>query len=175
MGPATSPSFESDPRITLENNFYYPQEDALSAFCKSNPDTKWNVVRPSYIIGAVRDGMLNHLLGISIYAAVTAHQHQKLLYPGDHAGWDREHCQSSGLLNGYFEEWVVLNEEAGDEAFNIQDGLPFTWGRFWPELAGWYGVEWVSRLLLLLVIHCNWLLLESRRLGCDAGTDQDRR
>lgn len=24
IGPATSPSFESDPRITLENNFYYP-------------------------------------------------------------------------------------------------------------------------------------------------------
>lgn len=86
----------------------------------------------------------NHLLGISIYAAVTAHLRRKLLYPGDLAGWDREHCQSSGLLNGYFEEWVVLNEAAGDEAFNIQDGLPFTWGRFWPELAGWYGVEWVS-------------------------------
>ena len=25
IAPATSPSFESDPRVTLENNFYYPQ------------------------------------------------------------------------------------------------------------------------------------------------------
>ena len=25
IGPATSPSFEDDPRIMLENNFYYPQ------------------------------------------------------------------------------------------------------------------------------------------------------
>lgn len=141
MGPATSPSFESDPRITLEANFYYPQEDSLFKYCKDN-ECQWNVVRPSYIIGAVRDGLLNHMLGISVYAAVRQHMKQKLEYPGDGAGWDREHCQSTGLLNGYFEEWCVLTGSAGNEAFNIQDGLPWTWGRFWAYLAGWYGLEW---------------------------------
>jgi hypothetical protein len=32
------------------------------------------------------------------------------------------------------------NHSAG-EAFNIQDGYSFTWGRLWTYLAQWYGVE----------------------------------
>lgn len=144
MGPATCPSFESDPRITLEGNFYYPQEDSLFKYCKeSDWGCQWNVVRPSYIIGAVRDGALNHMIGISIYASVQTYLKSKLFYPGDEAGWDREHCQSTALLNAYFEEWVALTDQAGDEAFNIQDGLAFTWGRFWTYLGSWYGIEWV--------------------------------
>ncbi|KAL4948758.1 hypothetical protein BDW69DRAFT_188971 [Aspergillus filifer] len=31
VGPARNPSYETDPRITLENNFYYAQEDALAS------------------------------------------------------------------------------------------------------------------------------------------------
>ena len=46
------------------------------------------------------------------------------------------------MLNGYFEEWCVLTDSAGNEAFNIQDGLNFTWGKFWPYLADWYGLKW---------------------------------
>jgi hypothetical protein len=57
MGPAANPSFETDDRVTLEANFYYPQEDLLFAYCKE-VGAKWNVVRPSYIIGAVRDNLL---------------------------------------------------------------------------------------------------------------------
>jgi nucleoside-diphosphate-sugar epimerase len=141
IGPATSPSFESDPRITLENNFYYPQEDLLSAYCKET-GAKWNVVRPSYIIGAVRDNLLNHMVAISVYGAVQAYLKQPLAFPGDFIAWDREYCQSTALLNAYLEEWAVLTPEAGNEAFNAQDGLPFTWGRFWPYLANWYGTTW---------------------------------
>jgi hypothetical protein len=46
------------------------------------------------------------------------------------------------LLNSYFYEWTVFHPDAGNEAFNVQDGLSFTWGRFWPYLAGWYGTTW---------------------------------
>ena len=141
IGPATNPSFESDPRIDLEANFYYPQEDALFEYCNTTGVT-WNIVRPSYIIGAVRDSALNHMVGLSIYASVQAHLRQPLAFPGDYAAWDREFCQSTALLNGYFEEWALLTDEAANEAFNIQDGLPFTWGRFWTYLAEWYGTTW---------------------------------
>lgn len=141
IGPATNPSFESDPRIDLEANFYYPQEDALFEYCNTTGVT-WNVVRPSYIIGAVRDSALNHMVGLSIYASVQAHLKQPLAFPGDYAAWDREFCQSTALLNGYFEEWALLTDAAANEAFNIQDGLPFTWGRFWTYLAEWYGTTW---------------------------------
>ncbi|CAK7235566.1 hypothetical protein SBRCBS47491_009336 [Sporothrix bragantina] len=141
IGPATNPSFESDPRIEVEPNFYYPQEDALSAFCKETGST-WNVVRPSYIIGAVRDSALNHMVGLAIYGAVQAHRGLPLAFPGDYAAWDREYCQSTALLNAYLEEWAVLTDDAANEAFNVQDGTSFTWGRFWPYLANWFGTTW---------------------------------
>ncbi|KAJ4519210.1 hypothetical protein HRR81_001128 [Exophiala dermatitidis] len=138
IGPATSPSFESDPRVALEANFYYPQEDLLQSYCQRT-GAKWNVVRPSYIIGAVRDNLLNHMVGLAVYGAVQAYLGQPLAFPGDYVAWDREYCQSTALLNAYLEEWAVLTPEAANEAFNAQDGLPFTWGRFWPYLAKWYG------------------------------------
>jgi nucleoside-diphosphate-sugar epimerase len=141
MGPATSPSFESDARVTLEPNFYYPQEDLLWAYCEE-VGAKWNVVRPSYIIGAVRDNLLNHMIGILVYASVQAHLKQPLAFPGDYIAWDREFCQSSAMLNAYLEEWAMLTPQAENEAFNAQDGLPFTWGRLWAYLANWYGTTW---------------------------------
>ncbi|KAL4797711.1 hypothetical protein BDV19DRAFT_387139 [Aspergillus venezuelensis] len=145
IGPATNPSFECDPRITLEDNFYYAQEDALASYCASTKNTTtWNIARPSYIIGTTpsNTGSLNHLLGLAIYASIQAHLGLPLYFPGDYISWDRELCQSSALLNAYFEEWAVLTPGAENEAFNIQDGLGFTWGRFWPELAGWFGIGW---------------------------------
>ena len=103
IGPATSPSFETDPRITLENNFYYPQEDILEKYCKEI-GAGWNVVRPSYIIGAVRDNLLNHMVGFAVYASVQAHLGQPLAFPGDYVAWDKEICQSTAMINAYLEE-----------------------------------------------------------------------
>ena len=65
-----------------------------------------------------------------------------LRFPGDYIAWDREYCQSTAMRNAYLEEWAVLTGEAANEAFNAQDGLAFTWGRFWPYLATWYGTGW---------------------------------
>ncbi|KAK5652211.1 hypothetical protein OQA88_10708 [Cercophora sp. LCS_1] len=141
LGPAALPAFESDPRVLLDRNFYYEQEDTLTAYCQST-GCEWSVARPSYIVGAVRDGTLNHLIGFGIYAAVQAALGRPIVFPGDYRAWDREQVQSSGLLNAYFEEWLVLNPETANEAFNIHDGQSFTWGRLWPELARWYGAEW---------------------------------
>ncbi|KAK4034827.1 isoprenoid synthase domain-containing protein [Parachaetomium inaequale] len=140
LGPASLPAFESDPRVMLDRNFYYEQEDTLAAYCES-VGAAWNVARPSYIVGAVRDGTLNHLIGFGIYAAVQAHLGQPIAFPGDYRAWDREQVQSTGMLNAYFEEWLVLTEKTANEAFNIHDGLSFTWGRLWPYLAQWYKVE----------------------------------
>lgn len=48
----------------------------------------------------------------------------------------------SALLNAYLEEYAVLHPSAGNQAFNASDGTPFTWSRFWPYLASWYGTSW---------------------------------
>ncbi|KAK4222042.1 Iridoid synthase [Podospora fimiseda] len=143
LGPASIPAFETDPRVTLSHNFYYDQEDSLASFCTTNPTCKYVVARPSYIIGAVRDGTLNHLLGIGIYVSIQRYLGQKIQFPGGYDAWTREQVQSSAALNSYFEEWCVLNDGVENGArFNIHDGGCFTWGRAWEMLGRWYGVDW---------------------------------
>lgn len=46
LGPTAIPQEETAERVTLEPNFYYPQEDYLWEFCKKN-GCEWNVVMPS--------------------------------------------------------------------------------------------------------------------------------
>lgn len=141
LGPVAVPAFESDPRVTQDNIFYYAQEDAVARYCQLT-GCQWNVARPSWIVGAVHDSQLNHLLGVGIYAAVQAHLGQALRFPGDYYAWDREQVQSTGTLNAHFEEWLVLSQHTANEAFNIHDGQSFSWGRLWPLLARWYEIDW---------------------------------
>lgn len=44
-------------------------------------------------------------------------------------------------MNAYLEEWMVLNEDAKNQAFNASDDSAFCYGKFWPKLAKWYGLE----------------------------------
>lgn len=94
IGPMLNPAFESDPRVLLESNFYYPQEDLLFQYCKDT-GIEWNVIRPSYIIGAVRDNTLNLMVGVAVYATVQAHLGKPLVFPGDYSCWDKEVCRKS--------------------------------------------------------------------------------
>lgn len=61
LGPAKIPQSEDDPRVTLESNFYYSQEDALFAWCKKHA-VGWTTARPSFIGGAVPDAAVSALL-----------------------------------------------------------------------------------------------------------------
>ena len=85
---------------------------------------------------------MNLVYPLAVYAAVQSHLKQPLVFPGDFAAWDKEQIQSSAMLNSYMSEWAALTPEAENHAFNAGDAFPFTWSRFWPVLAGWYGVGW---------------------------------
>ncbi|MCJ1300163.1 hypothetical protein MMC08_002957 [Hypocenomyce scalaris] len=142
LGPIHTPHQEDDPRVTIEPNFYYLQEDILFKWCRQNA-TQWNVIRPSFILGAVKDAAMNMVYPLCVYAAVQAHLTQPLVFPGDYVAWDKEQIQSTAMLNSYMSEWAALTPAAGDQAFNAGDDFPFYWSRFWPILAGWYGVPWL--------------------------------
>ncbi|KAF2642750.1 hypothetical protein P280DRAFT_273298 [Massarina eburnea CBS 473.64] len=141
LGPALTPQEEHHPRVTLEPNFYYQQEDFLWSFCAAQ-GISWNVAMPSYILGAVPDAAMNLVYPLGIYAAVTKHLNQPLEFPSDLNSWEATHVNSSSMLNGYLEEWAVLTEEAENQRFNTVDGSPFTWGNFWPKFATWYGLSY---------------------------------
>lgn len=52
LGPTKTPQEESDPRVEIEPNFYYPQEDLVWKYCKDT-GCGWNVCMPGPILGAV--------------------------------------------------------------------------------------------------------------------------
>ena len=140
LGPAATPQEEHHARITLEPNFYYPQEDFLTRFSAQH-GIPWTIAMPSYILGAVPDAAMNLVYPLGLYASVTAHLRERLAFPGDLRAWEATLVLSSARLNAYLEEWAALSDAAAGEKLNAADGGPFTWGGFWPRFAAWYGVE----------------------------------
>lgn len=141
LGPSATPQEETAPRITLEPNFYYPQEDFLWSFCAAH-SIDWNICMPAGILGAVPDAAMNLVFPLGVYASVQKHLHERLEFPCDLAAWEVNRCMSSSKLNAYMEEWAVLTPGAKNEKFNTMDGTTFTWGNFWPKYAQWYGIEY---------------------------------
>jgi hypothetical protein len=141
IGRVRTPAIESDPQPKhLEPNFYYKQEATLFDFCKANPKTSWNVIRPAWILGAVNNAQMNALHPFAVYAAVQAQKAEPLLFPGDWESWQDEAHHSTAMLTGYLSEWAVLEDKCKNEAFNSQDTSPLSWDRFYEELARWFDV-----------------------------------
>jgi hypothetical protein len=143
LGPTVVPQEETDPRVTLEPNFYYAQEDILWDYCKKY-NINWTICMPSFIVGAVPDAAMNLCFPLAVYAAVTKHLGEKLAYPADLSAWESPQNQSSGMLNAYMQEWSVLTPAAKNQKFNTADDSAFTWGKFWPKLAQLYGLEYTK-------------------------------
>jgi nucleoside-diphosphate-sugar epimerase len=145
LGPTKLPQEESDPRVTLEPNFYYPQEDSLFKYCREqSPSTRWNILMPGPILGAVPDAAMNGAFPLAVYAAVCRHRGLPLEFPADVASWQMHQSTSSAMMNAYMEEWAVLTPAAADQKFNACDNSAFTWEACWPRVAGWYGIGWIG-------------------------------
>jgi nucleoside-diphosphate-sugar epimerase len=140
LGRVRVPALESDPRVTLEPNFYYPQEDKLWEWCREHK-VHWNVIRPSWIIGAVNNAQMTALYPFAIYAAVAAQRRIPLVFPSTWSSWHEEAHHATARLTGYLTEWAVLEDKCKNQAFNAQDTSPLTWDRLWEELVRWFGVE----------------------------------
>ncbi|KAK2781654.1 hypothetical protein FQN53_000445 [Emmonsiellopsis sp. PD_33] len=143
LGTTKTPQAESDPRVNIEPNFYYDQEDILFKYCKET-GVEWNIVRPSFILGAVKNAAMNLAYGLGVFAAVNAHLGRPLAFPGNIASWDVVRDMSSAMLNGYMEEWAVLNPKTPNEVFNACDNSATTPGSLWTQLANLYRVKYTT-------------------------------
>ncbi|KAK2756120.1 hypothetical protein FQN54_005528 [Arachnomyces sp. PD_36] len=141
LGPTLAPQEESDPRINLEQNFYYNQEDVLFKYCQET-GSDWNVVMPATILGAVKDAAMNAVFPIGVFAAVNAHLGKPMVFPGDITSYEMIQTASSAKMNAYIEEWAVLSGSGtANQRFNACDDSAFSWSRLWPALAKLYGVQ----------------------------------
>lgn len=100
LGPTKVPQEETDPRVELEPNFYYPQEDSLFEYGKRH-GVGWNVCMPGPILGAVPDAAMNAAFPLAVYAAVSRHLGVPLDFPADVASWQMYQSMSSSMMNAY--------------------------------------------------------------------------
>lgn len=140
LGPGLAPLEESDPRILLEPNFYYHQEDLLKDFATKH-GSSWVTTRPSAIPGAVPDAAMNLCFPLAVYALVQKHLGNPLEWPADLEAWQSIQTFSSAQMNSYFSEWTVLSGNV-NQSFNIEDGCVFSWGKFWPKMAARFDMSW---------------------------------
>ncbi|RVX69025.1 hypothetical protein B0A52_08092 [Exophiala mesophila] len=141
LGPTKVPQQESDPRVLLEPNFYYAQEDSLWDWCRQR-SISWNIAMPSYIVGAVPDAAMNIAFPLAVYALVSKYLSEPLRYTGDIVSWQMTQTQSNAFMNAYLEEWMVLTPKAANQKFNALDDSAFSWEGLWPKIAECYDLEW---------------------------------
>ncbi|KAK4497985.1 hypothetical protein PRZ48_010641 [Zasmidium cellare] len=144
QGPARTPFVESAPRVNVEPNFYYPQEDSLWKWSERH-GSAWNIICPAWIIGAVNNAAMNALHPFAVYAAVQAHKGEKTDFPGTYETWLANTEHSTAYLTGYLSEWAVLEDKCKNQKFNASDGCLVANNRLWPEIARWYGTTSVEQ------------------------------
>lgn len=98
---------------------------------------------PSWILGAVKASDMTTFFPLAVYASIQKKLGRPLEFPGDSAAWEKIMPMSSGVLNSYLHEWLVLEDGAADERFNVVDDSEFTWLNAWPVVARWFGLECV--------------------------------
>lgn len=59
---------------------------------------------------------MNALHPLAVYAAVKAHQGEKLDFPGGIGAWQGVSEHSTAMLTGYLSEWAVLEEKVRFDA-----------------------------------------------------------
>lgn len=114
LGPTLSPQEETDPRFHGEPNFYFLQEDFLWEWSRANK-THWNVTRPGFIIGAVREAAMNIAYGLAIFVSVQNELGRDLSFLGKIATWDVEKNLSSAKLIAYRVEWTIVGWGSGPD------------------------------------------------------------
>ena len=105
------------------------------------PPNRCQKLRHSSRPCAVEDAAINIVYPLTIYASVQKQLGEPLGFPGDFNAWDVTKDLSMAELIAYHAEWAVLTNGAVNQALNISDGSEFSYGKFWPILASWYGIK----------------------------------
>lgn len=79
IGPTLTPMEEDDPRYLRQGHFYFDQEDLLWSWCAQH-NVEWNVTRPSFIIGAVKDAQLTYFT-----TSLSTHPYRKRWVPSSNS------------------------------------------------------------------------------------------
>ena len=134
-----TPFLEDAERRPVEN-FYYAQEDELSAASAAHGFT-WSVHRAHTVIGHAVGNAMNLASTVGAYAAVVRATGRPFVFPGSVSAWNSLVDLTDAALLADHQLWAATTPAAADTAFNIVDGDQVRWRRLWPALAAHLGVE----------------------------------
>ncbi|KAE9377518.1 hypothetical protein N431DRAFT_434741 [Stipitochalara longipes BDJ] len=133
---------ESSPRSTAPiPNFYFSQEDFLASKQKGQKWT-WNVIRPEAIIGyTLKPNGMTSALTFALYFLVCKELGTEAVMPTNERYWGGVDSISDARLVADLTIFVSTHPKCVNEAFNVNNGDPFTWRYMWPRLAEYLGAK----------------------------------
>jgi nucleoside-diphosphate-sugar epimerase len=142
LGPVNSPAREEDERRTASiDNFYFPQEDFMTAMQKGQKWT-WNVIRPEAIIGwTSKPNGMNSAMTFALYFIICKELGTEAPMPTNQPYWEGYDDVSYASLIADLTIFVSTHPRCGNEAFNVANGDYFTWRYMWPRLAAYFGAS----------------------------------
>jgi len=140
---------------------YFDMQDYLEQQARVL-DFRWNVVRPTYIIGCCPE-MTNTTqsfgLVFGVYASILKHQGLPLVYPGTPGNWYAKIQVSTSKKIAHVAAWAATASSAGlssvynrhfedpdvetiqNQAFNVVSCHAFSWSEIWEDLAKYFGMK----------------------------------
>ncbi|MEM7775888.1 MAG: SDR family oxidoreductase [Pseudomonadota bacterium] len=139
LGAFPTPAYEDDPRH-LPPNFYYDQEDYLRAR-QAGERWTWSASRPNFITDFAPERPRNLVAVLGAWAAICRACGMALDYPGQPGAFTAlaELTDATQLARAM--RFMAITPACANQAFNVTNGEPYRWQRFWPRLADLYELE----------------------------------
>ena len=134
-----TPFRETAPRLDVPN-FYYAQEDELSAAAARN-GFSWSVHRSHTVIGHAVGNLMNMGLTIAAQASISKHLDIPFVFPGSETQWNGLTDMTDATILAEQMIWASTTPAGANEAFNVVNGDIFRWRTMWPAIAAYFGVE----------------------------------
>ncbi|MCK8495264.1 SDR family oxidoreductase [Spirosoma sp. RP8] len=135
-----TPLREEQPRLALDN-FYYAQEDEVFAAAERD-GFSWSIHRPHTVIGKTVGNLMNMGTTLAVYASICKETGHSFNWPGSAAQWYGISDVTDARILADQLIWAATTPQAHNQAFNITNGDVFRWSWLWPQLAGWFGIDY---------------------------------
>ncbi|MGH6859059.1 MAG: SDR family oxidoreductase [Phyllobacterium sp.] len=139
LGPFKTPAREDDANH-MPPEFNIDQQDFLQALQKGKAWT-WSALRPSVVVGFALGNPMNLANVIAVYASLSKEAGIALRFPGKPGAYDSLLEMTDAAMLARATVFIATNRQAGNQAFNINNGDLFRWSEMWPKIAGFFDLE----------------------------------
>lgn len=139
LGPFRTPAREDDPPIMLPE--FMTEQQRYITEVQQGKSWSWSAIRPSVVGGFAPGNPLNLVSLIAVYASVSKELNVPFRFPGKPGAYHPLIEMTDADLLAKATVWAATTPQAGNQAFNINNGDLFRWEDLWPKLGRYFGLE----------------------------------